>query len=51
MRPPTLHPLTGHRPVTAIVVHHERPEAASATTRRFLAQDIPVRVLVVDSGS
>jgi hypothetical protein len=38
-------------PVVAIVVHHERPEAASATTRRFLAQDIPVRVVVVDGGS
>jgi N-acetylglucosaminyl-diphospho-decaprenol L-rhamnosyltransferase len=38
-------------PVTAVVVHHERPEAACATAERFLSQDVPVRVLVVDSGS
>ncbi|HEY2430116.1 MAG TPA: glycosyltransferase family 2 protein [Acidimicrobiales bacterium] len=38
-------------PIPAVVVHHERPDAAAATTTRFLEQDVPMRVIVVDSGS
>lgn len=38
-------------PVTAVVVHHERPGAAATTAARLLAQDVPVRVTVVDTGS
>lgn len=38
-------------PVTAVVVHHERPAAACDTAARLLAQDVAVRVTVVDTGS
>ncbi len=38
-------------PVRAVVIHHDRPDAAASTAARLLAQDVPVRVTVVDSGS
>ena len=37
--------------VRAIIVHHERPDAAAGTVRSFLADDVVGRVVVVDSGS
>jgi len=38
-------------PVPAVVVHHDRPDAALATVSKLLNQDVAVRVRVVDSGS
>jgi N-acetylglucosaminyl-diphospho-decaprenol L-rhamnosyltransferase len=37
--------------IPAVVVHHNRPDAAISTTAQLLAQDVDVSVLVVDSGS
>ena len=34
-----------------IVVHHDRPTAAVATVAAFCGQEVPVQVVVVDSGS
>lgn len=42
---------TGDVRIPAIVVHHNRPVAALATVSALLAQDVAVRVIVVDSGS
>lgn len=42
-----VHPLA----TRVIVVHHDRPAAARSTVLAFLDQQVPVRVVVVDSGS
>lgn len=37
--------------VDLVVVHRSQPARAAETVRRFLAQDVPVRVAVADNGS
>lgn len=38
-------------PVTVVLVHRNQPARCVDTGRRFLASDVPVRLLVVDNGS
>jgi N-acetylglucosaminyl-diphospho-decaprenol L-rhamnosyltransferase len=37
--------------VDLVIVHRDQPAAVVATAERFLAQGVPVRVVVVDNGS
>ena len=38
-------------PTTVVVVHRDRPKLLAATIEAFAAQTVPVRILLVDSGS
>src|SRR3546814_11712715 len=38
-------------PTTVVVVHRDRPKLLAATLDALAAQTVPVRVLLVDSGS
>ena len=39
------------RPVTVLLIHRNQPRHCLATERAFLAQTVPVRIVVVDNGS
>jgi N-acetylglucosaminyl-diphospho-decaprenol L-rhamnosyltransferase len=38
-------------PLDVVIVHRDEPERCVRTGRAFLAQDVPVRITVVDNGS
>jgi N-acetylglucosaminyl-diphospho-decaprenol L-rhamnosyltransferase len=38
-------------PLTVVLVHRNQPQRCAATVEAFRAQDLPVRVVIVDNGS
>jgi GT2 family glycosyltransferase len=39
------------RPVAVVIVHRDQPERLADTVDAFRAQDVPVRIIIVDNGS
>src|SRR5699024_6483554 len=44
-------PTTPPAPTTVVVVHRDRPRLLAASLEAWAAQTVPVRILLVDSGS